>query len=76
MYHIWQTPRDEPGAMRSLIISDLDGNLIVKFIVPEGVFVASKYERHMKMSCCWTPHAHGFSWVVDRIAIPILVHAT
>jgi catechol 2,3-dioxygenase-like lactoylglutathione lyase family enzyme len=26
--HIWQTPRDEPWAMRSLIVSDLDGNLI------------------------------------------------
>lgn len=26
--HIWQAPRDEPWAMRSLIISDLDGNLI------------------------------------------------
>jgi len=25
---IWQTPRDEPWQMRSLIISDLDGNLI------------------------------------------------
>ena len=26
--HIWQAPRDEPWAMRSLIVSDLDGNLI------------------------------------------------
>ena len=26
--HIWQAPRDEPWAMRSLIISDPDGNLI------------------------------------------------
>ncbi|KXV07969.1 hypothetical protein CR51_11000 [Caballeronia megalochromosomata] len=26
--HIWQTPRDEPWAMRSLIVSDPDGNLI------------------------------------------------
>ena len=26
--HIWQAPRDEPWAMRSLIINDLDGNLI------------------------------------------------
>jgi catechol 2,3-dioxygenase-like lactoylglutathione lyase family enzyme len=26
--HIWQEPRDEPWQMRSLIISDLDGNLI------------------------------------------------
>jgi catechol 2,3-dioxygenase-like lactoylglutathione lyase family enzyme len=25
---IWQAPRDEPWAMRSLIVSDLDGNLI------------------------------------------------
>jgi catechol 2,3-dioxygenase-like lactoylglutathione lyase family enzyme len=25
---IWQEPRDEPWQMRSLIISDLDGNLI------------------------------------------------
>jgi catechol 2,3-dioxygenase-like lactoylglutathione lyase family enzyme len=25
---IWQGPRDEPWAMRSLIVSDLDGNLI------------------------------------------------
>ena len=26
--HIWQAPRDEPWAMRSLIVSVLDGNLI------------------------------------------------
>jgi catechol 2,3-dioxygenase-like lactoylglutathione lyase family enzyme len=26
--HIWQAPRDEPWAMRSLIVSDPDGNLI------------------------------------------------
>jgi catechol 2,3-dioxygenase-like lactoylglutathione lyase family enzyme len=26
--HIWQAPRDEPCAKRSLIVSDLDGNLI------------------------------------------------
>jgi catechol 2,3-dioxygenase-like lactoylglutathione lyase family enzyme len=26
--HIWQMPRDEPWAMRSLIINDPDGNLI------------------------------------------------
>jgi catechol 2,3-dioxygenase-like lactoylglutathione lyase family enzyme len=26
--HIWQAPRDEPWAMRSLIVSDLDDNLI------------------------------------------------
>lgn len=26
--HIWQGPRDEPWAMRSLIVSDLDDNLI------------------------------------------------
>jgi uncharacterized glyoxalase superfamily protein PhnB len=26
--HIRQAPRDEPWAMRSLIVSDLDGNLI------------------------------------------------
>ncbi len=26
--YIWQAPRDEPWAMRSLIVSDLDGNLI------------------------------------------------
>ncbi|HSZ54293.1 MAG TPA: VOC family protein [Tepidisphaeraceae bacterium] len=26
--HIWQAPRDESWAMRSLIVSDLDGNLI------------------------------------------------
>ncbi|MDB5404946.1 MAG: hypothetical protein JWQ55_6964 [Rhodopila sp.] len=26
--HIWQAPRDELRAMRSLIVSDLDGNLI------------------------------------------------
>ena len=26
--HIWQPPRDEPWAMRSLIVSDPDGNLI------------------------------------------------
>jgi catechol 2,3-dioxygenase-like lactoylglutathione lyase family enzyme len=26
--HIWQAPRDEPWAMRSLIVNDLDGNLI------------------------------------------------
>ena len=26
--HIWQAPRDEPWAMRSLIVSDLDSNLI------------------------------------------------
>jgi catechol 2,3-dioxygenase-like lactoylglutathione lyase family enzyme len=26
--HIWQGPRDEPWAMRSLIVSDPDGNLI------------------------------------------------
>jgi len=25
---IWQAPRDEPWAMRSLIVNDLDGNLI------------------------------------------------
>jgi catechol 2,3-dioxygenase-like lactoylglutathione lyase family enzyme len=25
---IWQGPRDEPWAMRSLIVNDLDGNLI------------------------------------------------
>jgi catechol 2,3-dioxygenase-like lactoylglutathione lyase family enzyme len=25
---IWQAPRDEPWAMRSFIVSDLDGNLI------------------------------------------------
>ena len=34
--HIWQAPRDEPWAMRSLIISDLDGNLI---------FFASNYAK-------------------------------
>ena len=26
--HIWQAPRDEPWAMRSLIVNDLDANLI------------------------------------------------
>jgi len=26
--HIWQPPRDEPWGMRSLIVSDPDGNLI------------------------------------------------
>ena len=26
--HIWQAPRDEPWAMRSLIVRDLDDNLI------------------------------------------------
>jgi uncharacterized glyoxalase superfamily protein PhnB len=26
--HIWQAPRDEPWGMRSLIVSDLDDNLI------------------------------------------------
>jgi catechol 2,3-dioxygenase-like lactoylglutathione lyase family enzyme len=26
--HIWQAPRDEPWGMRSLIVSDPDGNLI------------------------------------------------
>ena len=26
--HIWQQPRDEPWAMRSVIVSDLDANLI------------------------------------------------
>ncbi len=26
--HVWQAPRDEPWAMRSLIIRDPDGNLI------------------------------------------------
>jgi catechol 2,3-dioxygenase-like lactoylglutathione lyase family enzyme len=26
--HIWQAPRDEPWAMRSVIVSDPDGNLI------------------------------------------------
>jgi catechol 2,3-dioxygenase-like lactoylglutathione lyase family enzyme len=26
--HVWQAPRDEPWAMRSLIVSDLDDNLI------------------------------------------------
>ena len=26
--HIWQAPRDEPWAMRSLIVSDPDGNLL------------------------------------------------
>ena len=26
--HIWQPPRDEPWAMRSLIVKDLDDNLI------------------------------------------------
>ena len=26
--HIWQAPRDEPWAMRSLIVRDLDENLI------------------------------------------------
>ena len=26
--HVWQAPRDEPWAMRSLIVRDPDGNLI------------------------------------------------
>ncbi len=26
--HIWQKPRDEPWAMRSLIVNDPNGNLI------------------------------------------------